>query len=499
MRESQLEVVKDRVGHVRRHHLNTLLGPGITSFSISGVGDRLSAVDLLLARSLVTGGVVEGVTQAVREVGRVRRHHLHCLVLHQISSFSMSCVGETFIALELLNQKCSRLKQLNLSYLRNVGPPVLMKLIPTLTNVTHLNLSMTQTVDQIMGLIGEYCPLLRDLDISNTIVMDEGLMRLCYNCATNSAQCTNLTRISVAGCSVTARAIAILLQYLPKLTHIDYEQMFDVFGVLEEWGATPANANSCDKYQLRVLTSSSEQVDAYTVDLAVTLCPQVMEFTMSNAWVDNSVLYPAMRLEHLAHLRLTNCDGLTLNFQEGVLPLLTVKGSQLISLLLANFTSVDLAAIGECCPRLQNLALSAISLYDDIMYPRENCFNSLVNVEVWTSVTTDSCNSIILRQLLGYCPGLENLLVKGADALSDKLFLDLWRINEMRRLSRLTLDTCHNVTSNTIHQLLDTQNNLTLVRIWSCFFISKDDYQQLLKRVDTENCDLYVEWYSWNG
>lgn len=64
---------------------------------------------------------------------------------------------------------------------------------------------------------------------------------------------------------------------------------------------------------------------------------------MSNARVDNSVLYPAMRLEHLAHLRLTNCDGLTLNFQEGVLPLLTVKGSQLISLLLANFTTVDLA------------------------------------------------------------------------------------------------------------------------------------------------------------
>ena len=52
-----------------------------------------------------------------------------------------------------------------------------------------------------------------------------------------------------------------------------------------------------------------------------------------------------MRLEHLAHLRLTNCDGLTLNFHEGVLPVLTLRGHGLVSLLLANFTVVDL--VGE--------------------------------------------------------------------------------------------------------------------------------------------------------
>lgn len=69
----------------------------------------------------------------------------------------------------------------------------------------------------------------------------------------------------------------------------------------------------------------------------------------------------------------------------------------------------------------------------------------------------------------------------------------------MRRLSRLTLDTCHNVTANTIHQLLDCHNNLTLMRIWSCFFVSKDDYHQLQRRVEDENCDLYLDWYSWDG
>lgn len=69
------------------------------------------------------------------------------------------------------------------------------------------------------------------------------------------------------------------------------------------------------------------------------------EVTLSNAIIPNELLYQTMRLEHLAHLRLTNCDDMTLSFHEGVLPVLTLRGHNLISLLLANFTVVDL--VGE--------------------------------------------------------------------------------------------------------------------------------------------------------
>ncbi|XP_071544657.1 uncharacterized protein [Panulirus ornatus] len=206
-----------------------------------------------------------------------------------------------------------------------------------------------------------------------------------------------------------------------------------------------------------------------------------------------------MQLEYLTHLRLTNCEALTLNFQEGVLPVLTVKGHQLISLLLANFTSVDVAAIGECCPGLQNLALSGITVYEDITYPREQYFNNLRNLEVWSSVTSDTCNATILRQLLLYAPYITNLLVKATDALSDKLLFEIWRENEMCHLSRLTIDSCQNVTACVMHHLLDVRNQLSLLRVWSCLFITKHDQNQLKQRIKDENCDVYLEWYSWNG
>lgn len=61
-------------------------------------------------------------------------------------------------------------------------------------------------------------------------------------------------------------------------------------------------------------------------------------------------------------------------------------------------------AIGECCPRLQNLALSAVAHYEDIMYPRENYFNSLVNVEVSYQYSTVHINYVVFyyKKSLGY-------------------------------------------------------------------------------------------------
>jgi hypothetical protein len=47
-------------------------------------------------------------------------------------------------------------------------------------------------------------------------------------------------------------------------------------------------------------------------------------------------------MEHLTSLSLTNSEGLTLDFHEGVLPLLAVCGERIQNLILANFTSVDI-------------------------------------------------------------------------------------------------------------------------------------------------------------
>ncbi|KAG7166803.1 hypothetical protein Hamer_G010470, partial [Homarus americanus] len=360
-----------------------------------------------------------------------------------------------------------RLRRLDLSYLRTVGPPILIRLIPSLTHITVLNLSMTETVDQVLELIGQNCPEIRELDICNTPITESGLTRLCYDAERDQSMCQKLVKLSISGCIVSAKPVCFLLQYIPTLREIDYDDIFQV--------------SRCHKFHLRILNSTNDLVDPFNVELAIMLCPYATNFTLSNAYVDNDVLYKVMMMEHLTHLRITNSEGLTLDFQEGVLPVLTVK------------------AIGECCPRLQNLALSAVGVYEEIMYPREHYFTTLKNLEVWSSLTVDTCNTTILRQLLCYCPGLRNLLVKATDALSDKFLFDIWRENAMPQLSRLTIDTCPNVTASAIHHLLDMTNELTLIRLWGCFFITKDDDRKIQQRIKDENCDVYLEWFCWDG
>ncbi|XP_063877914.1 uncharacterized protein LOC135109934 isoform X1 [Scylla paramamosain] len=431
---------------------------------------------------------------------RLSRTHYHALIQSHLEEFKLaSSDGESLRALQLLLERCKRLRRVNLSYLRNVGPGAMLRFATCLTEVTHLNLSMTQIIDQMLEVIGRYCPHLRELDVSNTGITDSALIRLSYNEKYKVPQCQKLERVSLTGCLLSPAGPAYLVHYLPRLYYIDYEQMFQVFEVMQDWGVTKENMTLCDAYPLRVLTSTCDHIDPASVDVALTLCPKIMDLTISNAVIENELLYQTMRLEHLAHLRLTNCEGLTLSFHEGVLPVLTLRGHGLISLLLANFTVVDLVAIGESCPRLQNLAFSDIAIYEDIMYPRDNLFNTLINLEVWTTVNTDTCSATILRQLLSHAPGLTNLLVRGADALSDKLLQELWETNPMPRLSRFTLDSCHNVTAASIFHLLDAENDLTLVRLWSCFLLTRQDSRDLQHYAEARNYDLYLEWYCWNG
>ncbi|XP_063602027.1 uncharacterized protein LOC134778128 isoform X5 [Penaeus indicus] len=443
--------------------------------------------------------IVASMIEVMTEEAYLKRHSMHILLQPHLETLKLCFLGASELIVDILVQRCKRLRRLDVAYLRSVGPGTIMRLIPNLKHIVVLNLSMTETIDQVLELIGLNCPEIRELDISHTAISERGLPKLCYDAANDRPLCQKLTKISIMGCIITPRPVSFLLQYIPTLREMDYDNIFQVFNVMKEWGLTPANIGTCEKLHLRLLTSTNEAVDPEDVDIAIELCPYATNFTLSHAYVENDVLYKIMRMENLTHLRITNSEGLTLDFHEGVLPVLTVKGHQLHSLLLVNFTTVDVAAIGECCPRLQNLALSNIGVYEEIMYPREQYFCDLRSLEIWSALTSETMNSTILRQLLTYCHHLQNLLIKATDAISDKLLYDIWRENEMKQLSRLTIDTCPNVTAEAIHQLLDMTNNLTLIRLWGCFFITKNDEAKLQKRIKDENCDVYLEWYCWEG
>lgn len=63
-----------------------------------------------------------------------------------------------------------------------------------------------------------------------------------------------------------------------------------VFGVLQDWGVSKDNVTLCEPYPLRVLTSTSEHVDAASVDVAMTLCPHLLVGGAGQGCVDASLV-----------------------------------------------------------------------------------------------------------------------------------------------------------------------------------------------------------------
>ncbi|XP_076066570.1 uncharacterized protein LOC143039963 isoform X4 [Oratosquilla oratoria] len=317
-----------------------------------------------------------------------------------------------------------------------------------------------------------------------------------------TGRCQKLRRLDLSYIRVIRPHILLdLLSGFAHLSSLNLTYTETVDHVFEVLDSSTWQADGCPPgYQLLALTSEAEHVTSFSVDLACALCPRAQTVTLNNALASSEILYKFMALDHLAHLQLTNTDGMVLDFLDGVVPLLTVKGHQLLSLLLSNFAFVDVGAIGECCPRLRNLALSEVLLYDELGLARENLFTELRALELWADPSpTSTLTSVVLQQLLTYCSDLQNLLLRGIVALNDKLFLQILEQNPMKRLSRITLDGCPNMSALTLHALLSSTNELTLIRVWSCFLVGNEHHEELQRRVVEENCNMNLDWFAWEG
>jgi hypothetical protein len=67
----------------------------------------------------------------------------------------------------------------------------------------------------------------------------------------------------------------------------------------------------------------------------------------------------------------------------------------------------------------------------------------------------------------------------------------------MKKLSHLTLDHCHVITGQSLQSLLDAENELAVLRVWSCLNITKFLNIELVHRIRNENLDVYFEWFEY--
>ncbi|XP_071439058.1 uncharacterized protein [Hetaerina americana] len=456
--------------------------------------------------------LAEELSDAVKSTSPIRRHHLHALLSPATLQWTSSGVGDLLAAIDMLPQRCKNLQRLDIPYLRHINPNALISLAPCFTTLVSLNLRMTLLVDQMLAKIGEQCVHLLDLNLSSTPTTDRGVVMLCL-ASDGSARCQKLRRLCVSDTWVTSAGAAVALLALPVLREFDFERMFEVLRVLEAWSGRvgervmAALGVSSSRRPLEprpslcltTVTSSGELAGGAAEGPAATarLCPSATSVTVHATPLPSEALYPLMMLRHLTSLSLTTCpdEGDTMDFAQGVLPLLTAVGEQLTSLILSKFAYVDVGAIGKACPHLVNFALSEVTEFE-LMHQKicEEHFQELQALEIWADPDF-ILPANVLQQLLLFSKNMKNLLFKGVGILTDEMFRTIWKVNPMRHLSHLTLDHCHGITNATVHFILDADNELTMLRIWSCYRITKEAKNYITHRIMDENMDIYFDWF----
>ncbi|KAG8227678.1 hypothetical protein J437_LFUL006989 [Ladona fulva] len=208
--------------------------------------------------------------------------------------------------------------------------------------------------------IGECCPNIVDLNLMSTPITDRGLVMLCLT-SDGSPRCQKLRRLIVYETSITRFGAAIVLLSLPLLREFDFDRMFEAIGIVNAWSELEEHVLAAlgvsasrqrlppkESLLLTTFTSTAESASEQLTEVIANVCPQIESLSIDGTSLSSEDLYPFMEFQHLTSLSLTNykssrCYKGSLDFEDGVLPLLTAVGPQLKNLILSKFTSVDIS------------------------------------------------------------------------------------------------------------------------------------------------------------
>ena len=80
------------------------------------------------------------------------------------------------------------------------------------------------------------------------------------------------------------------------------------------------------------------------------------------------------------------------------------------------------------------------------------------------------------------------------DSLDDLVLSQVLASNSLRALVSLTLDQCHSVSGDSLHDLVSEDNDLQIINIWSCRFVTTKHRDTFRKIIAKENYDLSMRY-----
>ena len=138
----------------------------------------------------------------------------------------------------------------------------------------------------------------------------------------------------------------------------------------------------------------------------------------------------------------SNFSQYTLYFHEAVVPLLEQIGHRLTHVTLEKFKFVDVALIGETCPKLKYLKMSRILSFCNVEVVSKSVYRQLEELYI---LNTKGCRvtPATVRQLLANSENLRILHLQFIASFTDKLCTDIIKENEMTLLNSVIFEQCH--------------------------------------------------------
>lgn len=400
-----------------------------------------------------------------------------------------------------------RLTKLNIAMCNQVSARMLANLVGALPNVQSLNLQQTKCNDQVLGAIASSCRQLRELNVLGCPISDMGVMSLVVAFNPDQPKCEKLLKLDISSTAVTSKGASIALTNLKQLRFLVYPDMCDVLYRLHHSHQAEDEVAKEKQHNLRLLTVSFLKSNLgpveKTVEVSCAFCPYITEVNFIHGVTNESLLYLSS-LEHLRVLYLANCDEESITFEEGLVPLLQMRGEQLHEISLYEINNVDIGVIGACCPNLRKFT-SLIAGFKNAKFPMHSHpeilmlshhkpFTKLTHLKILLHTPEKFFPPEYLKSLLCNAKQITEVQLAFIETLTDSILEDVLNVNQLEHLETLTLENCDKVTVAPMLLLLEGPNDLTHLTLKRCKEITLQNFEYLADLAKSNQYDLEILW-----
>ena len=444
----------------------------------------------------------------MKQRGKLRRHHYNLLVNPSFKTLDLSGERKDLkMALELAATRCTDLRSLNLAGCM-LWKSALEWNIPSFTRLTNLCLSATNVTDEDLIIVGAYGYNLEEIDLMGTNIR-KGLHYLVKDTqlpgAVETGKCQRLRIINVDHCHVESTSVSIVLQSLPNMLEIQYQDLVRViFGILQEspeatfnlvsiYASTDANPNS-----------DAPVMSDYILEAVLKSCPNAVKFDLRaySTMSEVSLLPLASRKIPARELSLSpdESDGVPVSCLNTMTPVFSACTDSLVSLNLMSVADVSIPLIIELCPRLVHLVLLDVVSFvnempHDVTRNKRNFLSDLKTVKLWCKGAVQSPDEDSVVQLLK-APTLLTVDILHCNSLDDVCMQRVKEESTLKDLETLFLRECHNITMDSLLDVTARDNSLSHLGLHHCRQITLSDVQLCRKKIATQKLqdDITIDW-----